>query len=165
MPNEKPYVAVAVACEKVQEEKDNVMTIVRVVDRILLTLPAHGMPDTIQEPGALVPKFGVPGVPFSLAIFLRPEGMRGIHQVTLQMVAPSGKAKSVKEWPVNTDEMAGGINFNIGIVLAATEGYGTYAFNVLWNGDFLTKIPVTLSPTPADAPLASPPNAPPDAAR
>lgn len=133
--SDKPFVALACACERVLEEKDNVWTVVRVVDIFYIrsSEQSQNVPDEVE-----------PGISFFLAISLRAVDLLGSHRLSLIMRRPDdtedavvdGKAVEITESPQN-------INIKARMVVG-TKLPGFYFVDVLWNGEALTTIPFRL---------------------
>ena len=43
-----PYLVAALLCEKVLQEKDNTISVIRIIDRLAVTVNALGSPETMQ---------------------------------------------------------------------------------------------------------------------
>jgi hypothetical protein len=91
MPNTKPFVQVACICENVLIEKDEVASVIRMVDHFQASLPKNlpaGMPA---------------GFPVSIFIRLGAGDLKGAGRVLIQARRPDGtlggKGESVVEFP------------------------------------------------------------------
>lgn len=58
IPEDGPYLTAALLCEKVLQEKDETVSVIRMLDRITLTVPASLSPETL------------PPLPLNLMLFL-----------------------------------------------------------------------------------------------
>lgn len=132
----KPYVAVATLCEKVLQEKDNVVSLVRIVDTVKF---------------AVVPGQGA--IRLTLMVMLRSGEAIGRYEVRFVMRKPSGEQQELAVAP--TIELTGnehGANIQADLLLRATE-IGLHWFDVLVDGEKLTSVPLRLllqepEPTP-----------------
>ena len=143
MPEAKPYLAAALICDKVLQEKDKVLSAIRIVDTIWVqksNLPPDITP-VIMLTVLLSFKKGEPGPSEK-------------HQVVLRTIAPSGKPLQIKSTPVPQDPMgsfvfeeradriaSANLIFNIGLPI--TE-YGLHWIDVLLDGEAVTRIPFSL---------------------
>lgn len=140
-----PYVAVAAFCDRVLEEKDGVLSAIRLVDRVTATLAGPGVPGTMPP---------IP-VNLTLLIVLKSGAARGRHQLEIAPEAPSGLALSPVSVPVLFEGEERGVNVVLNVGFQATQE-GLYWFSVRLEGQLLTRIPLrvvyqpieTGSPTP-----------------
>ena len=140
---EKPFLAAAFLCEKILQEKDDVLTATRIVDTFSVSIPANLPTSTkpaIAVSGLLSFKKASPGV----------EAER--HQVELRMHLPSGKEQP----PAKMDLVFkpgefGGANLILNLQIPAEE-FGTYRLAVFLDGEPVTQIPFRLLEKPANPP-------------
>ncbi len=147
-----PSVALACLCEKVLQEKDDVMTLVRVVDSFTIT--SESLPEGLDRGVELTAVVGVKSVDFS-----------GQGNMTLVLLYPSGRNRELEgSWPFVLEGGAHGGNLVARLRLGASE-LGLYHLVVRWNGEPLVNIPFmlkaqgeqpgreipTVTPAPADA--------------
>ena len=126
-----PYVCYAAFCEKVLQEKDGVVSLVRIVDRITLTPP----------PGVAFEQASLPPFALTLAIGLKSGDARGTHQITVRGRSPVGGG----EMNMNLSALFEGDDR--GVALFATVNLqlkddGLYWFDVLFEGQRLTSVPL-----------------------
>lgn len=130
---DKPYLAAAFFCEKVLEQKDDVISVIRIVDTFWVTIPPNMPSDVkpaIQITGLLSFKKATPGQ----------EAEK--HEVRMKMVSPSGKAPPVVSREINfkPGEIAGHnliIGFNLGV-----EEFGLFQLQVSVDDDeIITRVP------------------------
>ena len=139
-----PYVAAAVFVERVLQELDGVNSLIRVIDRIGLSLSAQvapGMPAP-QLP-AEMPEGGQVQVTF--VVMLKNGDARGRHPVSIAVLQPSGATIRGPEVDVMFE---GGEDRGVNLVLnIGTEAMeGTYWFIVYCDGDReLTRSPLTVT--------------------
>ena len=141
MPNTKPYVSVACVCEKVLQEKDGVLSAIRLVDTF------HLQP----LPGAPADAKGI--LPLTALVALKSGDVTGTFELRMQVRSPSGKVVDIPEkWPVILAGGEQGVQLVMQFHLPVPE-FGLYWFDVLWNGDVLTSFPLKLilGPRPAAA--------------
>ncbi|MGA7823706.1 MAG: hypothetical protein WCA14_05885 [Steroidobacteraceae bacterium] len=133
MKNTKPLVNVATACEKVLVEKDNVFSAIRVIDIFYVSSEIAAIQ---QQPGA--------HIPVSALIMLRRGDYAGEGELSLVIETPVGqRIDSPTKWPMLFNEQNEGGNVILSFPLPLTN-IGTTWIEVLWNGDCLTRFPVTL---------------------
>ena len=130
--NKVPYVAAALFCEKVIQEKDDVITIIRMVDTYQLKYskdPPPGVQPTIQP---------------SLLVTLKSGELTGKGEVAVSVSKPSGgKPTEARTFPVLLKGDVHGVNLITSLSIRVTE-YGLYWFNILWNGALITRIPLRI---------------------
>lgn len=132
MPNTKPLVAAAFVCEKVLHEKDDVITVVRIVDRFMYSVDPR------------VPSDTTPGIPLTAFISLKSGDLKGKSMVSFRLRKPTGQiAEFERNWPVLLNGDEHGTNLVMNFVLDARTS-GLYWLDVVWNRDVLTSIPIRL---------------------
>lgn len=123
-----PYLAVAVLCEKILEEKDGVHSLIRIVDRVSFRGEMPSMP-----PNQLS---------LMLAIFLRSGVFRGTAQLEIEPITPSGKPMPAMRLPVlfeGDDDR--GVAVALQLQFVATEE-GLYWFDIKLADMLLTRVPL-----------------------
>lgn len=128
-----PYVTMAVFCEKILEEKDGLLSVIRVVDRINIApagpdAPAQMPPIPLQLPALLSFKSGF---------------VRAKCQVHLRAESPSGKETTVASFPAFFEGDDRGVNLILNLVFQAEEE-GLYWFSVYIEEDLVTRIPLRI---------------------
>lgn len=131
-----PYVAMALTCERVLREKDDVLTIVRIVDSFQLrgALPEGLTDDADVKVGAR----------FFLVIGLKSGGLVGTYQLALDLRPPSSPGRRIAERPVVFESESVGVNVIVEMTLAHV-GDGTYWIDVAIDEQPLTSIPIRLT--------------------
>lgn len=132
MQNNLPIVNAAFVCEKILREPDNVFSAIRVVDVFHLPPETASLPDDS-------------GVPISAMIVVRGGDYRGNGEVSFSIVTPDGKQHDVpQKWPILFSDPISGTNLIFNFALKFKH-VGTTWVEVLWNGELLTKFPITLA--------------------
>lgn len=112
MTRPSPLIAAAMICERVIEEKEGVLSAIRIVDTI--TIPKIPWPVTL-----------------SVLVSLKSGAARGKHTLKLVLRTPSGKEpKEVPQFPLFFEGEERGTNVVVNFVLQASEE-GLYWFDVL----------------------------------
>lgn len=126
-----PYVQVAAFCERVMEERDGVMSLIRLVD--VITHTEQG-----PEAPAEMPAFRYS---LNLVVNLKSGTARGRHDVTITPEMPSGESLSTLSVSVQLSGEGRGANIVSPINLEYTME-GLYWFNIGFDGIRLTRIPL-----------------------
>lgn len=134
-----PYLTIAAICERVLRETDGVNSLIRIFDRWNVQAQFARMPPT--------------PIQLTFAVSLKAGGYKGNVQVEIRPVSPSGKPLETFKLPAGvfngTPEDEGG-NYILNLLFTAEEE-GTYWFEVLFNGNALTKVPLTVTYSTAGA--------------
>lgn len=133
-----PYVQLACFCERVLEQKDGVLSLIRVINRV--TQSATG-PEAPREMPPFVYRL-------SAVIALRSGQARGRHEVKIVRELPSG-LKDTERAPTFTVHLTGqeqGHNIVVNIEMPF-EQEGLYWFDVLFDDELLTRMPLRVSYT------------------
>jgi hypothetical protein len=123
----KPYVAVATFCERALQEKDNVYSLIRVID-------------TIKSPA---PPAAPPSVQFTLMVILRAGDAVGTYDVRFVMRKPSGEQREAVRTTIEFTGEERGANIQAALLLHGVET-GPHAVDILVDGDKLTSVPLRL---------------------
>ncbi len=136
-----PYIQLATICERVLEEKDGTLSIIRMFDRFTVTSQGDSAPAELPE-GQL---------PLTLAIALKSDEARGRHPIIIRVQQPSGVYLPDRPVDVMFEGEERGVNLILQFQLDALEGI--YWFEVLCNENLLTRVPLRVvylrSPTTA----------------
>lgn len=143
-----PFVTAALFCERALEEKDGVVSAIRIVDRVTSHIASEGEQDA---PPPL-------RVSITALISLKPGRAVGRYSIGFRPEAPSGAQLAVLKTPVNFDESDGsrGVNLVLPVEIEAEEGL--YWFDVLWIDDragteeLLTRMPLRVLWQPMPGP-------------
>jgi hypothetical protein len=127
-----PFLSMAVLCEKVLEEKDTTLSLIRIVDRITAQMP----------PVAGAPEY-MPPVSVSLTAVLsfKSGAARGKHAIRLRSESPSGLRSDGPSFPVLFEGEDRGVNVLAPMAFSATEE-GLYWFDVLLDEELVTRMPL-----------------------
>ena len=128
MNTDGPHLTAALICERLLLEQDGVASAIRIIDRVFFITGPDGEPLQPQQP-------------FTLVINLKSGAARGSYTVGVRMEKPSGEEVPLLEAPVFFEGEERGAN----IVLQAVfepDGAGLYWFDVLFEGERLTRIPL-----------------------
>lgn len=125
-----PFVAAALICERVLQEKDNVLSLIRVIDQLTHTIVGPSMPDEL------------PKVSYNLTFFLafKSGRARGRQDVSLIMEDPSGIRNRVMSQSIQLE----GENRGANLVIQSNITFnaeGIYWFDVLLEEQLVTRMP------------------------
>ncbi len=125
-----PYLQAAVFCERVLHEKDGLLSIIRIIDRVIHGTIGAGAPETLQP-------FTYP---LTAVIMLKAGDARGTCQVRLDWEEPSGlvtKGPSVSALMEGEDR---GQNLILNLQMNFKEA-GLYWFRLYVDDTLLTQLP------------------------
>jgi hypothetical protein len=131
-----PWLAAATICQQLLEEKDNVISIIRMID--VFTLPKPPGWDG-KTPG---------GLPLLGFLAFRAGDAKGTRTVRLFAVSPNGKRKKVHETEVEFLGGNTGINMRLQI-LFTFKAEGTHWIEVFVDKHLMTRIPISIAFQPA----------------
>ena len=143
-----PHLIVAAFCEQVLEEKDGVQSLIRVVDRYFVQVPAGPLPPDVKA-----------GIVTNLAILVKSGDFKGPAQMAVSLTTPAG-ALAVK--PVTAPVVFKGDEHGVSVVLRmaiSVEEEGLYWANVRLDGRLLTRVPLRIVFGSTPAPGAEPADA------
>lgn len=141
-----PYLQYAVLCERVLREADGVLSLIRIVDRVTVTvLPPGSVPSEVVLPPPLVG--------LTLAIGLKSGDYSGAVPVRVQLEAPSPL-----NWPdFETSAELGGQEEGAAVVLPMqfpVQDEGVYWFAVEVDGEVVTRVPLRIVKNVVEQPWA-----------
>lgn len=136
-----PYVMAAFICERVIEEKDGTLSAIRIVDKVDIKVQVQ-----TSDPNVRAQDVPPPGISLSGLISIRSGPFKGKGTISLDGEGPSGKIKHLGDFPVNLQGEDNGQNVVINMVLLTQED-GLHWFNVRFNDNLLTRIPLRISRT------------------
>ena len=125
-----PFLTAALICEKVLQEKDGVISIIRVIDRLTHTIQASELPSEL------------PKVQFAFVIVvnLKSGRARGRSQVEVVREDPAGQRRSLFATSILFEGEDRGNNL---VIQAGSEFdmEGVYWFDILLDSNLVTRIP------------------------
>jgi len=133
IPSNGPYLNAALICEKVLQEKDEINSIIRIVDRVVITTAASSSPEKM------------PPTQLNLNVFLsfKSGSSRGRHTIKWVVETPSGIRKPEQLLPALFEGDDRGVNFIIGLNMVIDQE-GVYWFDVFLEDQLLTRIPLRI---------------------
>ncbi|MBZ5569367.1 MAG: hypothetical protein LAN64_16140 [Acidobacteriia bacterium] len=122
------YLAMAVFCEKLLREADNVLSVIRIIDRFNVVGATPEMSPTV--------------LPFTIVISFKSGFLRGKQAVTIRPKSPQGKDLPSMTFPMlfegdndRGNALAAQINF-------VADQEGLYWFDVHLNEELVTRMPL-----------------------
>ncbi len=137
-PIEGVYLSFAVICEKVLREADDVLSFIRIVDQVNVTVaPLPGVDALPEFPAASA-------VPLTFAVGLKSAGYAGPVPIKLRVETPAGS-----RWPEfeTTQQITGadrGVNLIFPMQLPVQDE-GIYWFVVEVSGEVITMLPLRIN--------------------
>ena len=131
--NSGPYLVAALLCEKILQEQDGTISIIRIVDRLAITVSALSSPETM------------PLTPINLQalISLKSGSAKGRETLIVKAETPSGLKLFEQLFPVLFEGDDRGMNIVITLNIIA-EQEGVYWFEITLDNQFLTRIPLRI---------------------
>ena len=125
----EPYLKLGAICERVLHEKDDVLSLIRIVDIFTITITGKEPPDQLPE-GEKV-----------LTIVMSWVGGLGSHEAAFNIVSPGGETQpSPRSWSFTLDAMHRGHNIIVTVpVRIAKEG--VYWIEFILNDQVKSRIP------------------------
>jgi len=131
--NGGPYLTAALICEKILREKDEIISIIRVIDRITITiggtLPPETPPPVIVNCNAL--------------ISLKSGSVTGNRTLKWMLETPSGTKTLEQLIPILFEGEDRGINLVLNLNIQV-EQEGLHWFTLFLEDQFLTRIPLRI---------------------
>jgi hypothetical protein len=137
-PRARPLLAAAVLCERILTEKDNVHSVIRIVDTFTVVEVPKDSAEA-KKPGVVVHAF----------IAFKSGAARGKYDVQLVLHRPSGEPDPLGE--PNPMVLEGGVHgstLQVTLHLGVTE-LGDYSIDVMVDGEVMTRMPFRLQLAPA----------------
>ncbi|MDQ6948240.1 MAG: hypothetical protein M3256_18725 [Actinomycetota bacterium] len=128
-----PYVSLSVFCEQAIEDKNGVLTIVRIIDQVTVSVADTNAPDELPLGSAIAT---------TLVIALKARRALGKQKVQVIVEHPDGTRHDGPEMPVHLSPGPGGganLILRTTLVLSTT---GLYWADVLVNGRLVTRSPL-----------------------
>jgi hypothetical protein len=142
MDKPRPYVTAALLCERVLQEKDGSLTLVRIAEKLQYRLDMFG-PD--------MPKSVKPMIPIQGLISIKSGPVTGDHVIKISVEKPGSKPGSERKdaftQPVTLlgGDQGQNIILNIGL---GVESDGLYWLDVIFDEEVLTRIPLMVTALP-----------------
>jgi hypothetical protein len=131
----KPYVTAALFCDKVLVESDSTVSIIRIADRI-----------TYADPGPLLPEHVQPVGEVTMFVSLKSGEAVGNFTIVIRGTQPTGD--STDSPPIAITLSGGDHGQNIVMpVRIVLKNPGLHWFDVIFDGETLTRIPLILVKT------------------
>lgn len=135
----EPYLKLGAICERVLQEKDGVLSIIRMVDQFTLTVAGKEPPDQLPEGEAL------------LTIVMSWVGGLGRHEAVFNIVSPSGEAQpSPRSWSFTLDAINRGHNIIVTLPVKIRRE-GIYWIEFILNGQVKSRIPFQIQYEPLES--------------
>jgi hypothetical protein len=128
-----PYIQAAALCEQVIEDKNGVLSLIRIIDTITHT-------EVRSDSPADMPPVTYP---MKMVIMLKSGRARGRHELKITPELPSGELKQSITQSVQMEGEERGMNHIINMVFTFTIE-GLYWFNIYLDDTLLTKIPLRI---------------------
>ncbi len=138
----RPWIATAVFCERVLEEKDDVLSVVRIIQKITVT--AIAAPTGKEHDSSTLS--GVP-LPLTAFVSFRAAGRpSGPHELKLIAHSPTGKVHDLRAYPDSVTLVSGDqvLNLVTNFRMQPLAGSGVYWFDVLLDGELVTRMPLQI---------------------
>jgi hypothetical protein len=142
LPESGPYLMAALLCERVMQEQDGTVSIMRAVDR--LTVNASPTPMALAahiEPPEAMPPVQVP--PLTLFVAFKSGSARGRHAVNIRLEQPDTTKLPLQQQSVLFEGEDRGVNLIMQLNLLLNQE-GLYWFHLSLDNEFLTRVPLRL---------------------
>jgi hypothetical protein len=136
MDKPRPYVTAALLCETVLQEKDESLTLVRIADKIQYQLQGIG----VALPQGVKPVVNIQGL-----VSVKAGPVIGDHVIKIVVERPDGDRKEAAVFPIKFLGKDQGQNMVLNIGLGIEQD-GLYWFDVVFDEDVLTRIPLMITP-------------------
>lgn len=134
MPFERgPYLTTAVFCEQVLQEASGVLSLIRIVDRMNVTVSGPDAPEEMPPQQ----------LNWTLVITLKSGDVRGSHPVKIVPELPSGETKPPVILSVHFEGGNKGQNLVSRVQMPLTMS-GIYWFRIYVDDQLITKVPIEL---------------------
>jgi len=128
-----PFLQAAFFCEKVLQEKDGVLSAIRLIDQFNLSSSVEGAPDVMPPIN----------INLSILVAFKSGGIKGKWEIKVRPVSPSGQELPGFVGPIIFEGAHRGANVIIQYGLLAKEE-GVYWFDVMINNKLITKMPLNI---------------------
>jgi hypothetical protein len=137
VPRAQPYLAAALFCERVLEETDQVPTLVRLMDTIIVPKPPEPPP---PSEGQEQQKFGIPILAF---VAFKSGDAKGEYKFQIDMILPSGEREAMAKTTMSFLGDENGVNVKATVV-APIGQEGLVWYEVLVDGVSITRMPLRI---------------------
>ncbi len=124
----EPYLKFGVLCDRVLEEKDGVLSLVRVTDRLIVTAEGAKVPSEMPQ-GQII-----------LTIAMGWTGGLGNHEAKIRIIMPGGDQWESQTMPFFLDSLDRGHNITAKTTLTVKQ-QGLYWVEFLLNGKVKSRVP------------------------
>ena len=125
----EPYLKLGTICERVLEEKDGVLSLIRIVDRFTFTITGK------EPPGQL------PRVVRLLTIIMSWVGGLGSHEAAFNIISPGGETqRSPRSWSFSLDAINRGHNIIVTLPVSMARE-GVYWIEFILNDQVKSRVP------------------------
>lgn len=135
-----PFVTAALVCEKVLQEKDGSLSVIRIVDRAEAKMHLQG-----NVPIEQIHQAGMnPTIQLMMLVGIKSGPFKGKGVITIDSERPSGEkslAVATQELDFQGEEQGQNIIVNLQVQV---KERGLHWLDVRFNGNLLTKVPFTL---------------------
>ena len=125
-----PYLTAALLCERVIEEKNGTLSVIRIADRVEVEIPPGGVPGGYR-----------PVVPISGLVALKSGPAKGSFTLRIIITRPSGERLEGPAIPVELEGEDRGQNFILNFLIGVSEE-GLHWFEVVFENQVLSRIPL-----------------------
>lgn len=124
----EPYLKLGTICERVLQETDGVLSLIRIVDRFMITITGKEPPDQLPE-GLL------------LTIVMSWVGGLGHHEAAFNIISPGGETQpSPRSWSFTLDAINQGRNIIVTLPVRIRKA-GVYWIEFILNDQVKSRIP------------------------
>jgi len=125
----EPYLKLGTICERVLQEKDGVLSLIRIVDKFTLTISGKEPPDQLPRGLKL------------LTIIMSWVGGLGSHEAVFNIISPSGETqRSPQSWSFTLDAINRGHNIIVTLPVSISKE-GVYWIEFILNDQVKSRIP------------------------
>jgi hypothetical protein len=129
--DEGPWLALGAICEKVIEDKEGVLSLIRVIDRVVVS--AQGL-----TPPEKMPAVDMQG---TLVISLKAGAAQGRHAINIEIEGPDGITRPGPQYSMVFEAPDRGHNLMLQLQMRL-ELEGLYWFNIRLEDRLLTRVPL-----------------------
>jgi uncharacterized protein DUF6941 len=139
-PKPGPHLVAAVLCEKVLQEKDGVLSLIRIIDRLIITATGTNVPSEMPPQTANL----------TLVVALKSGDAQGRHTLGVQPELPSTDRLPKQQLPLLFEGEDRGVNTIVRMALPITQE-GVYWIDITLDDVVLTRIPLRILYQPIQA--------------